>query len=327
MLRTEFLSALVFLALVPHISIAADGAEVVTYYGYDDCIRLSNDTVTATLCPAAGGRVLEYSIDGKNVLYLPPGNEGWRISKGGPGGGMDAGRFDIGPERVVQRGDVLWKGEWKGAITGARSAQLVSQVDPKSGVRLIRSFKLAATGSHLQCTQIIDNVSDKRVSLCHWSRTFAVGGGIAVVPRSPLGRFPVGYALYEDGTTINFRPEDPNIVVSDDYVTVLAAPRKPKLGFDSHAGWLAYAAPNDTLFVKRFKTYPNRPYNEMAGLTISVWYPARDMVELEPIGPAENLDPGESGSFTESWYLVPHEFPKDKGVNQNAIRDIVENLK
>ena len=37
--------------------IAADGAKVVSYYGYDDCIQLRNDDVSVVLCPAAGGRV------------------------------------------------------------------------------------------------------------------------------------------------------------------------------------------------------------------------------------------------------------------------------
>ena len=319
--------SLVFVALMRPDCFAADGAKFETYYGYDDCIRLSNDTVTATLCPAAGGRVLEYSIGDKNMLYLPPGNEGWRMSKEGKGGGMDAGRFDIGPERMVQRGDVLWKGEWKGSITGPRSAQLVSKVDPKSGVRLIRDFRLAESGSRLDCTQIIDNVSDKPVSLCHWSRTFAVGRGVAIVPRSPLGRFPVGYVMYKDGTTIDFRPDDPNIKVSDDFVTISAAPKKPKLGFDSHSGWLAYAAPNDLLFVKTFKTFPKRSYNEMAGLTISVWYPDGNMVELEPIGPAEDLAPGQAGSFTETWWLAAQEFPADaKQVSAAAVAEKVTEL-
>ena len=75
-------------------------------------------------------------------------------------------------------------------------------------------------------------------------------------------------------------------------------------------GWLAYVLPNDTLFVKRFPTYPDRVYNEAAGLTLSVWYPTGPRIELEPIGPRERLKPGESASFTEDWWLMSHPFPK-----------------
>lgn len=289
---------------------AADGAQVVSYYGYDDCIRLSNDRVTVVLCPI-GGRVLEYSLDGANMLHLPPGDEGWQPTPDAKRAPMNAGRFDIGPEKTVNRGKVLWQGRWEGEITGNRSAKLTSQFDDQSGARLVREFQLHETTSQLRCTQTIINESKKPVSLCHWSRTFAVGGGIAVVPRSPRGRFPEGYVMYETGSQITIKPEDPNIQVTNKAVMVTGTPQRPKLGFDSHAGWLAYLAPNDQMFVKRFLTYPDRAYNEFAALTISVWYPDGDMVELEPIGPAENLKPGQRASFTEEWWLLPREFPND----------------
>ncbi|QDT11487.1 hypothetical protein [Planctomycetes bacterium K23_9] len=302
-----------------------DGAQVVSFYGYDDCIRLSNDRVTVTLCPAAGGRVLEYSLDGTNMMYLPSGDEGWRYSEDMKRGPMNAGRFDIGPEKVVRRGPLLWMGQWQGVIVGPRAATLTSQVDPLSGVRLVRSFALSADSSRLICTQTIDNVSEQLVSLCHWSRTFAVGNGIAVIPRSPRGRFPSGYVMYPDGKTISINPQDSQITVSTDHVIIKGAPQFPKLGFDSHRGWLAYLAPTDQVFVKRFATFPDRSYNEVAGLTASVWYPKdREMVELEPIGPAENLAAGESASFTEEWWLLERPFPQDKQIDGKAIDQFVD---
>ena len=130
----------------------------------------------------------------------------------------------------------------------------------------------------------------------------------------PLGdrpsRFPGKYAMYEDGAVINVKATDVNIRERDGFLEILAPPRKPKLGFDTYAGWLAYVMLNDTVFVKRFKTYPDRVYNEAAGLTLSVWYPAGRQIELEPIGPRERLKPGESASFTEDWWLLSHSFPK-----------------
>ncbi len=312
------------------------GAAEVSFYGYDDCLQLRNESTTVTLCPATGGRVLEYALNGVNVLYLPPGDEGWLLSDAdakSDGGQvpMNAGRFDIGPEMVRRRSNVLWAGRWKGEITGDRAARLTSQVDPVAGVQLIRDFELAADDSSLRCTQTIKNVSGDLVSLCHWSRTFAVGGGIAVVPRSPdkaLERFPVGWVMYGPQKTIQTRPADPDVRVDDDAIFVNAAPAFPKLGFDSYAGWLAYLAPNDLMFVKRFATYPDRAYNELAGLTISVWYPKdRPAVELEPIGPAENLKPGRSASFTETWSLLEKKFPGDAdAVTFAEVHRVVEGL-
>ena len=83
--------------------------------------------------------------------------------------------------------------------------------------------------------------------------------------------------------------------------------------------------PGDLLFVKRFATYPDRVYNEAAGLTISVWYPPGKRVELEPIGPRERLAPGEAASFTEEWHLQAYPFPKSgEQVDLSKLRTEVE---
>ena len=306
------LSALLLFALTSNVAISYEGASVVSYYGYDDCIELTNGDTRVVLCPAAGGRVLEYSRSGKNMMYLPSGDEGWRAGPNSPRGTMNAGRFDIGPEMIRKRGRVLWEGRWEGEIIGDRHARLVSQFDSESGVRLVRDFELHESSTRFRCTQTIRNESDQQVSLCHWSRTFAIGGGIAIVPRQGNRRFPHGHVIYKSGKDIITRPSDPNIEFDESSVIIYGPPEYPKLGFDSYADWMAYLAPNDQMFVKRFKTYPDRAYNELLGLTSSVWYPESDRVELEPIGPAENLEPGEEGSFSEEWYLIEHAFPKDR---------------
>lgn len=303
----------------------SNSAKVVRYLNYDKTIELTNENTKVVLCPQAGGRVLEYSLNGKNSLYLDEKEANWKPGKPGP---SSAGRFDIGPELVIPRRSTLWSGEWTGEITGPRSARLTSQHDDATGVQLVRDFELDAKTSHLSCTQTIMNVSDETKEWCHWSRTFAQGEGICVIPVAGQSRFPNKYVMYEEGALINARPVDPNIRIRDGFLEILAAPRRPKLGFDSYAGWMAYAMKNDLLFVKKFKTYPDRVYNEAAGLTISVWYPEGARVELEPIGPRERLEPGQVGSFTEEWWLAPSEFPAaGTDLNLSQISAIVESFK
>ena len=278
----------------------AQPASTVRFYGYDDCIRLENETSRVTLSPASGGRVLEYALNGKNAMFLPPGDEG---------GGIYAGRFDIGPEQTIAPHPDLWHGRWTGEITGRASARLTSVEDRATGVQLIRDFELDARSSRLSCTQTIKNVSDRSHAYCHWSRTLALGGGICVIPVTQPSRFPNSYVMYEPDTVINFRPVDPNIRMRDGFLEIVAAPKFAKLGMDSSRGWLAYVMKNDLMFAKAFPVYPDRVYNEVAGLTISIYYPDGRMCELEPIGPREILQPGETASFTETWVLLPHEYP------------------
>lgn len=304
------------------------GARIVKFYGYDDCIRLENKTTRVTLCPAAGGRVLQYSRAEKEALYLPPGDEGWTYEPGKKGGRMTAGRFDIGPEQTIPKHPQLWMGRWSGEITGPLSARLTSVRDNATGVQLIRDFVLDENSSQLKCTQTIKNISRETKEYCHWCRTFALGGGICIIPLSKPSRFPHGYVMYGPGPAINFRPEDPNIRVRDGILEITAAPQFPKLGMDSYAGVFGYLMRNNLLFVKRFDTYPDRVYNEVAALTMSIWYPDGPMCELEPIGPREKLAPGRSASFTETWWLLPSVFPDDgKPVDLKRITAQLETTK
>lgn len=305
--RFPFLTVLMFATLLN--SVRGDDARQFSYVGYPDCIELSNASTRVVLCPV-GGRVLEYSWQDKNALYLEEVATGKNFVPGKPAE-MSAGRFDIGPEQTIPRHPQLWSGTWRGKITGPRSAVLTSVEDESTGTQLEREFQLAAEGSHLSCTQRIRNVSQRTTEWCHWSRTFALGNGICVIPMTSPSRFPNGYVMYEDGNQINYRPEDPQIRMRDGYLEILGVPRRPKLGMDSQAGWFAYLMHNDLMFVKRFPVYRDRVYNEVAGLTISIWYPEDRRVELEPIGPRERLAPGQSSSFTEEWYLIPFPFPSN----------------
>ena len=287
---------------------------VVPFHGFDKSIEITRGPARVVLCPQVGGRVLEFSVDGKNVLWLDEKEKSWK-----PGDPVDAtaGRFDYGPELTTISHPTLWSGEWSGEITGPYSAKLTSQKDPAAGIQLVRDFQLAGSGSdgaiapfHLVCKQTIHNVSREIREVCHWGRSFSPGGGICLIPLGDRpSRFPSKYAMYEDSAIINVRNADDKIRVRDGFVEILSAPRKPKLGLDATAGWLGYLTPSNTLFIKRFATFPDRVYNEAAGLTISVWYPTGPRVELEPIGPRERLQPGESASCTEDWWLLPFPFP------------------
>lgn len=290
-------------------------AKIVPFHGYARAIELVRGTTRAVLCPQVGGRVLEFSVDGKDAMFLDEQEKSWQPGKPTS---SSAGRFDYGPELTVTPHPKIWSGEWTGEITERSSAKLISPREDAAGIQLSREFELTSISgkrgerTQLVCKQSIHNISAEVKEVCHWGRSFSPGGGICLIPLGNTpSRFPSKYAMYEDSAIINVRNTDEKIRERDGFLEILAPPRKPKLGFDSTAGWLAYLMPNDTLFVKVFKTYPNRVYNEAAGLTLSVWYPAGPRIELEPIGPRERLKPGESASFTETWWLLPYSYPKD----------------
>jgi hypothetical protein len=298
-----------------------DGAELVTRRGYTGCVRLFNASAEVILEPNCGGRVLEYSLNGRNVLNVDHTQDGW-IYEPGKSTDICAGRFDVGPEKITKGHPVLWLGKWKAEIIGPRAARLTSADDPVTGLRLVREFLLDGKTSHLRCTQTMTSVSADTVRACYWSRTLAEGGGIALVPLTPGSRFPKGYIVYEPASGpkyLNFRPDDhPSTRVREGFLEIIDAPPFPKHGIDTFAGWLGYITRGDLLFVKRFPVYPERVYGEVTSYTVCIWYKDTVRTELEPIGPWEWLAPGKSSSFTENWWLLPYAYPGDKQVDLKA---------
>ena len=146
--------------------------------------------------------------------------------------------------------------------------------------------------------------------------------------KDALGTGYIDYAGYKD--CVDLRNDDVQVVLGPHCggrVLAYAWHGENALGLDSHAGWFAYLMPNDLMFVKAYPTYPERVYGEMAGLTISLWYMANFVCELEPIGPREILSPGASASFTETWYLTPYAFPEPRAaVDPAHVAEIAKEL-
>lgn len=304
------IARMVFVAALAGPAVADDPpARVVPFHGYTRAVEMTSGPARVVLGPEVGGRVLEFTVGGRTAVMIDDAEKAWRP---GQPPQSSAGRFDYGPELTVTPHPKTWGGEWATDIRGDVVA-LTGPDDP-AGIKVAREFRFIRHGPAvgLAVTQTLTNTSPATKEVCHWGRSFSPGGGVCVVPVGDRPtRFPGGYAMYESGSVINVKNADDKIRLRDGFVEILAPPRKPKLGFDSYAGWLAYAMPGDTLFVKRFKTYPDRVYNEAAGLTISVWYPqAGNRIELEPIGTRERLEPGQSAAFTEEWWVLSHPFPK-----------------
>ncbi|MEI7423844.1 MAG: hypothetical protein WCK18_17200 [Prolixibacteraceae bacterium] len=311
-----------FLALAQQV-----GVRVVVENKYPDCIELSNRTTRVVLEPNLGGRVLKYELNGKNVLFVDPKDDG-RIWEKGVSIHPCGGRSDFGPEKTVPSHPLLFMGKWTGKITGTRQAELISQKDSITGVQLVRRFKLAENGSLLEFTQIIRNVSKETKRYCHWSRTFMKGGGISLIPLRADSRYPKGYLTYGPGPIINFMPEkEENIGVRDGILEITGLVKLPKFMTDGTAGWLAYINKDDQLFIKRYPVYPDRIYGEMAAGTASVYYFKEDYCEIEPIGPMELIAPGKEVSFTEQWLLSDYPYPRDKKADLQNILARVREIK
>lgn len=319
---------LVAIVLSPCLSGAQQmGARIVSENKYPDCIELSNRTTRVVLEPNLGGRVLKYELNGKNVLFVDPKDDGRIWEKGVPIHPC-GGRADFGPEKTVPPHQILFMGKWTGRITGPRQAEMMSQKDSVTGVQLIRKFKLAENSSTLEFTQIIRNVSKVTKRYCHWSRTFVKGGGISLTPIRAESRYPKGYLTYGPGPIINFMPEkEENVSVRNGILEITGLVKLPKFMTDGTSGWLAYITLDNQLFIKCYPVYPDRYYGEMAAGTASVYYFKDEYCEIEPIGPMESIEPGKEVSFTEIWSLSDFKYPVERKADLQSVLEKVNSLK
>lgn len=290
------------------------------------CVAIGNGKVQVIADPLHGGRLIAYGPEGGNILqdnrqhpeWLFPDNIHWT--------GPASGRFDIGPEEVVPAHPVLWTGPWSADRPDPLRIRLTSQQDAASGLQLIRDFVLDRDSTHLRCTQTMRNITDRPLRRSYWGRSLVDRAGITVVPINPDSRFPHGYVTYTGWKTnmIALKPKEAAVTIRDGHAVVDAAQLETKLGFDGTAGWIAHLAPSGVMFVKRYAVHPDRRYTGVAGLTASLWSDGKSILEIEPLGPEENLAPGESASFSEDWWLLPYPYPGD--ATKVDVRDVANQV-
>ncbi len=292
-----------------------------SYSNIDSCIELSNRFVKVILDPATGGRVIEYSSRGSNVLFTRltdnPGLDRNRLYP-------DGGRFDIGPEKIAPARPALWRGKWRAEIVEPGKVRLFSRVDPAVGIRIVREFSLDTKSSQLRIMQTMINESKIPQRYCFWSRTFVKGGGICFIPLNPDSRYPNGFVITENDSILNYWPTLPEgTEIREGVFEIQKVQEPPKFNFDSKEGWIAYLTKSNQMFIKKFNVYPDEIYGDVMASNISIWYPIDNVCEIEPMSPWVHLKPGEQYTFVEEWYLLDYDFPGKDGTHMETIRKMI----
>ncbi len=275
------------------------------------CPVLENGTVRLVVDPLHGGRIIEYSREGKNIIYdADPGHPDRVFPFADHYMGPAGGRFDIGPEDTVPEHLELWQGAWKVERATPRTLRLLSAEDRTLGLQLEREFTLSEFDSSVTCKQTIRNISAETKTSSHWFRTFARGGGICVFPLTPGSRFPLHYLSFDSWPLfqVRTRPKEKGVAERDGFLLVDGTAGQGKIGLDSYAGWFAYYHPSNLLMVKQFQVYPDRRYADITGLTAAIYFNP-SLAELESLGPEERLAPGQTASYSETWWLLPAVWP------------------
>lgn len=284
-----------------------------TYRGWENSlvVEATDVEVKLVVAPAVGGRIVEYSLDGRNILWAPPDIDGLTLAASPKGFATPGHQSDIGPElRGIPRHLLLWLGQHVGDAPRDDTVRVVSAPDPAVGVQLSKEITMEPETGALGIVHRMKNIATTNVSYCLWDRTLCEGGGFAFFPLNKKSRFKAGWALKRKGEGRGFydgdTPEHPNVKVSGSLLVAKCEGPASKLGADSDAGWIAYAR-GHVLFVKYFPHDPKGRYTD-GGCSVELFFD-EGRAELEPLSPEVTLQPGEQYDFPEKWLLVELDRP------------------
>lgn len=307
----KFLGTLLGLSLALAVT-AADlsGVTNETYGGWTNCFVMRGGDCKAVVVPGVGGRILNYSVNGENIIFENPDLWGdtLRTRSNFWAGGYQC---DIGPElRGIPDHKWLWQGPWTARSPRAFTVYTFSEPEMSVGLQLDKEMVIDPDTGDLGITQRMRNIIQNDVSFCLWDRTLCKGGGFAMFPLNRKSRFKAGWAIRQGNRVPEYRyegdtPKDSRVRIMDGVLVAQAKglPDSPsmKVGADSDAGWIAYAR-GKLLFVKYYPYFRDGNYSD-GGNSVE-FYCSDRVAELEPLSPEVTLKPGQNYSFPEKWTLI-----------------------
>ncbi len=269
--------------------------------GWDNCLRLSNSDSEVIITTDVGPRVIAYRLaGGRNVFkeYTEQsgqsGEETWQI-RGGH-------RLWTAPEDVtttyIPDNDPV-----PHLAVGDSTVHLANLASDEFPIRKDMVVTIAPTGSRVRIDHKITNESGSPLSVAPWALSVMDAGAVEIIPEPSKGIHPLDLLPNRRLILWPFTSmADSRLRFSRDFILLsqTACEAPIKFGLTHRVGWVACAF-SSLLFIKSVEfsdavTYPDDDCNFET-------FTNSDMLEIETLGPLRNLQPGESSTLAENWWL------------------------
>lgn len=270
----------------------------ISYFGWPNCIQISNSIVDLVVTTDIGPRIMRYGFVGKeNELCIVGSTKGmtggdeWRIYGGH--------RLWHSPEDSVR----TYKPdnnpvEWEEIKNGIKVSQ---DVEALTGIKKEMEITLSPEGTEVNLLHRLINKGHAAVELSVWSLTAMATGGREIVPitGNDTGLLPNRHISLWPYTKLN----DPRITLGDKYIILdqdadIKAPLK--FGIPNENGWAAYFNHNN-LFIKYHEHKAGALYPDL-GVSYET-YTNDFMLEMETLSPLTIIEPGKAAEHAERWEL------------------------
>ena len=240
-------------------------------------LRLGN--LALVVDAAFGGRITEFSLDGKNALLSEgelTGSTFW-TSPQKDWGWPPPSEIDTDPYEIQQHDSEL---------------KLISAIEPDLGVRVEKTLGSNTRGDGFDITYTIRNMSNRSINLAPWEVT-RVSGGYTFYPTTGN---QIGNDLktsQRDGITWYFYRADE-----------LSDGTNHKVMEDAAEGWIANVNPETgLLFIKRYPDISSAQFAPGEAEIELYASPRGNYIEIEQQGAYTMIPPMSSVDWTVTWYL------------------------
>ncbi len=292
--------------------------ETIQFEGWD-CVRLSNNEAEVIVTTAVGPRIIRYGLhDGPNAFQVIPetrgqsGGEEWQ-----PYGGH---RLWHAPE-VKPRSYHPDTGTYGLPTQEGNTLRLTSPVESTTGIVKEMRVTLTPTGAAVQVEHVLTNQNVWPITLSVWALSIVANGGRVVLPQEPF--------VSHDDELIPARPvilwkftdmADPRWRWGTKYLTLRQTGEKgnpQKVGIYNAQGWAAHLT-DEQAFIVRIPVAPGGPATLPDMGSNFETYTDGPFQELETLAPLTTLEPGESATHTEYWFLAKTDPTTDTDASLDA---------
>lgn len=289
----------------------------VKFPNFGECYRLSNGTVDVLITLDLGPRVISYGFTGGENVLAELGPDAKVATPWGDWHPWGGHRLWHAPE-VLPRSYVPDNGPVDSEIIGKSTVRVAPPFEEATGIQKHIHVSLDHDGTGVTLTHILTNKGIWPVELAPWALTIMKGGGTTIIPQEPFVSHDDKVLPARSMTLWGFTDmSDPRWTFGKRYIrlksdTKLTDPQK--IGVADKPGWAGYLR-DKTLFIKRFHYVEGANYPD-SGCNFET-YTAGDFMEVETLGPLAKLEPGESATHVEHWFLF-------KDVNAGATEDSLD---
>ncbi len=285
-------------------------------------VRMSNGEAELIVVPGIA-RVMFFGLKGgENLLWVNEALTPEALEAAGEeapaGGWQNYGGYKLWP---APQADWNWppppeldRGPCRVEVSEDGVLRLIGTPSPQFGLRFDREISIAPSGGHVAIRQIAVNVSGESARASIWDVTQVTDECVGFVPLGDGAEFRALDAPLPDEQWRQL----------GDLLLVSPAGQSGKVFISGPPGWLGCRV-GRLLYIKAFPLAdepPPEPETPREVFTGDQGY-----IELEIVGPAVTLAPGESTSLTQTWHLLPvgEEAETDAGL-RTVLRQAADQL-